>query len=694
MTCERGKKPSFQGRFARSPAIDRRVCTVEEAGQAKVEAYLGRRTSQSAAICLLAVCVASALIIPAFAPFDLGRDDILGENSASIQYTGHDPIIIDGDEDFTSANGVTGGSGTEANPYVIEGWTIEAFESACIEITLQQTYEIVYLNLRNLHLIQQGNQDALILRGFSGAIYPDDPDESEYGGLQVGIANCIIEGEALVDIIAVEIENCGITGRLTVNCGSLYLNNTESRITNNTIGVGDIHNIGLTVMYSNAITIENNDVVGDVILSSSTHCTLAGNTISGRLSLSRWDGLDNYDTLSITANNVDCGGPVRYFKNQDSLYISQEMASGTLILANCSAVTASMLQVSDSSSLTIAYADHVSFSGCMFRNTSLQVYNSRNVSVTACEFSGVGIARGNTHIQVFRVQDFSVVLCSFDRGYTALDLQFVDGASVMGNEMDMLAYSILADDCSDMKLQGNALTGSDAPLGMEGCANCTVFQNNIKGDIDDIWVDDCENISWDGGYPAGGNYWLNWMIYAEATDRYVGPYQDTQGSDGICDKEYSLRLSTADRYPLMEPCQYFRPRAAFSIAVIEADGSYQYSLDSSSVWDAVDTVEALQVRWDYDGDGEWDTDWATDKVLDVEFARPGNYTVRLEVMNSIGFTTVTEKSLLIDGNNSENWLWVLLLIAAVIVAVLAVALKLNRRPKSPLRDEDIQEETW
>src|SRR5438094_9622844 len=41
-------------------------------------------------------------------------------------YTQHEPIVIDGDSGFTSANGVTGGSGTASNPYIIDGWNISS----------------------------------------------------------------------------------------------------------------------------------------------------------------------------------------------------------------------------------------------------------------------------------------------------------------------------------------------------------------------------------------------------------------------------------------------------------------------------------------------------------------------------------------------------------------------------------------
>ena len=40
-------------------------------------------------------------------------------------YDDHDPITIDGNSEFTAANGVTGGSGTQSDPYIIEDWEID-----------------------------------------------------------------------------------------------------------------------------------------------------------------------------------------------------------------------------------------------------------------------------------------------------------------------------------------------------------------------------------------------------------------------------------------------------------------------------------------------------------------------------------------------------------------------------------------
>src|SRR5437773_1302377 len=46
----------------------------------------------------------------------------------------HPPILIDGPYAFTSANGVTSGSGTAKDPYIIQGWSIDASTANGIEI--------------------------------------------------------------------------------------------------------------------------------------------------------------------------------------------------------------------------------------------------------------------------------------------------------------------------------------------------------------------------------------------------------------------------------------------------------------------------------------------------------------------------------------------------------------------------------
>lgn len=67
---------------------------------------------------------------------------ILFVSAISLQvlaYTAHDPIVISGDSGFTPANGVTGGSGSSADPYIISGWEITTGDT-CITVSDTTAY--------------------------------------------------------------------------------------------------------------------------------------------------------------------------------------------------------------------------------------------------------------------------------------------------------------------------------------------------------------------------------------------------------------------------------------------------------------------------------------------------------------------------------------------------------------------------
>jgi len=71
--------------------------------------------------------------------------------SATAQATTNGPILIDGNDNFTLANGVKSGSGAENDPYIIENWAINA--SGAHGITIQNT--TAYFIIRNC-LVENG----------------------------------------------------------------------------------------------------------------------------------------------------------------------------------------------------------------------------------------------------------------------------------------------------------------------------------------------------------------------------------------------------------------------------------------------------------------------------------------------------------------------------------------------------------
>jgi len=83
------------------------------------------------------------------------------------------------------------------------------------------------------------------------------------------------------------------------------------------------------------------------------------------------------------------------------------------------------------------------------------------------------------------------------------------------------------------------------------------------------------------------------------------------------------------------------PVAFGAVDVEIGDLTTMFEFSSQLSWDLSDPSEALEVRWDFDADGTWDTDWSTDKVVHHQYNTPGNYMVRLEVRDTEGLTNST-----------------------------------------------------
>ncbi|MCJ7489138.1 MAG: right-handed parallel beta-helix repeat-containing protein [Thermoplasmata archaeon] len=71
---------------------------------------------------------------------------------AAQTYTPHDVIQIDGDSDFVAENGITGGQGTEENPYIIEGWVINASMAAGAAGGIQISHTDAHFKIRNVRV--------------------------------------------------------------------------------------------------------------------------------------------------------------------------------------------------------------------------------------------------------------------------------------------------------------------------------------------------------------------------------------------------------------------------------------------------------------------------------------------------------------------------------------------------------------
>lgn len=86
------------------------------------------------------------------------------------------------------------------------------------------------------------------------------------------------------------------------------------------------------------------------------------------------------------------------------------------------------------------------------------------------------------------------------------------------------------------------------------------------------------------------------------------------------------------------------PIASFTITPDIGTTNDTFTFDASGSTDNEDDTSILEVRWDWENDGTWDTEYSTTKIITHQYLAFGTYTVKLEVKDSGELTNTTTKT--------------------------------------------------
>src|SRR5256885_5165288 len=218
--------------------------------------------------------------------FVLGSPDFASTPVVPAILTQHAPILIEGDNNFTAPNGVTAGTGGAADPYVIEGWLIDATSSN--GITIRQTR--AHLLMRNLAIeMKSPNYWGIFCDCASNAT----------------VQNVSTRGKAGVYIWSssnIAVQDSAIDGQTGV---ALYSSSLIT-IKGNRIGKGE----GINAYAGDAVKIEGNDISyadRGILLDGTNNTIVDNNTIT-------WSGtygllvVASSSNLSLADNDISSNG--------------------------------------------------------------------------------------------------------------------------------------------------------------------------------------------------------------------------------------------------------------------------------------------------------------------------------------------------------------------------------------------------
>lgn len=197
------------------------------------------------AILLVSTSTVVAQVNSETAEAEKTTNNLLANNG---EYTPRGSIWIEGNDDFITENGVTGGSGTEEDPYIIEWWELP-------EIKIEET--TAYFVIRNCYI--NGAHPVRFTHVTNGVIQYSILEGTDGWGLDLkeGSCNNVVEyctikdhGWALTILDASndnEIHHCTIIGKNTAF--GISIMNSE----NNNIHHNNIYDLALGAFYTAVI---------------------------------------------------------------------------------------------------------------------------------------------------------------------------------------------------------------------------------------------------------------------------------------------------------------------------------------------------------------------------------------------------------------------------------------------------------
>ena len=93
--------------------------------------------------------------------------------------------------------------------------------------------------------------------------------------------------------------------------------------------------------------------------------------------------------------------------------------------------------------------------------------------------------------------------------------------------------------------------------------------------------------------------------------------------------------------PVYLEVKNYPPVADFTATISDA---LQVTVDASSCSDVETAPADLEVRWDWESDGSWDTAWSTNKVEVHNYPADGSYTITMQVRDSVDQTDQTSRT--------------------------------------------------
>jgi parallel beta-helix repeat protein len=379
------------------------------------------------------------------APFDPMPDS---QAVQLVAYESHDSISIYSDSDFSTQGWP--GSGTQEDPYVIEG------------LEIVTNYTCVRVSGTSVHFVIRN----CLFRSL-------EPTEHQ-------------RGVRLQNVNNGSVVNCTISfkgyGIYSLSCSDLH-------IVNNTIH--DNPNAGISMSQSSNCRIINNsvyNVVGDgLYLSNLENCSLVNNTVWNNSD----DGLSIYDSECIVANNtvfsnLDDGIAISESSNvivtNNTVFANSDSGVYGFYAEDCVFSSNTIYQNQQNGLDVVRSGDSLIINNTIYDNGmyGLEIRYSPNCTVSDNVFQNCGLVVGGGELADWMLNVADNAVNGKTLGYFVNVSDTVIDGSLYGQ-------AILVN-CENIALQDGVFDAADIGIAVYYSSNCTVNSTSVSDNYIGIWL--------------------------------------------------------------------------------------------------------------------------------------------------------------------------------------------------------------
>ncbi|UCG69446.1 MAG: right-handed parallel beta-helix repeat-containing protein [Thermoplasmata archaeon] len=474
-----------------------------------------------------------------------------------------------------------------------EGDTVFVYNGTYYEnVLVNKTISLVGENKENTVIDGGGNEDVI-------RITVDWVNITGFTVMQSG------KGSGYAGIELTEVQECRIySNHLTNTSYGIYLSSSHCNNIDNNFFFAN-NQSGIRVSYSIRNNINNNffSKMGSVLyrrysinLYHSNETYVSDNMMIGEGIYISGDLLANWNTHNIDVSNTLNGKPLYYWKNQTAGKIPS--GAGQVILANCTNINIenqTLMNGSFGISLGFSSCNNISnnfvlnnFEGIYLwhsdrnnitrNNVSNNVWGIMTYFSTSNNISSNFVSNNQDGIYLIESDKNNITNNTSMNNYQGINLYYSNDNEIVGNYLTengqfciMVAYSDYNNNtgnkifknfigirlyyCGWNKIIGNTIShskwyGIKYTYELSSLDNW-IYHNNFISNLYQAYDDyplPFRN-HWDNGYPDGGNFWSDYT----GSDKFNGPNQDINGSDGIGDSPYEFAINSMVLYPLMAP---------------------------------------------------------------------------------------------------------------------------------------------